>query len=125
LGTGILLSAGKGLAEGLAGQVIGVGGCALAFPFVAFERREGLGVVGDVGGGARQACAVVYESVLSIGRGAVSNSYRKHLWAPIGLSTDGREIWGDASDRWRREHTGSQEFAEVAPFVHVSGQVFC
>jgi len=86
LGTGILLSAGKGLAEGLASEIIGVGGCALGFPFVTFEGWEGLGVVGDVGGGARQACAVVDESVriASICR---SRAVLARLWASVLLST--------------------------------------
>lgn len=52
------------MAECLAGQVVGVSSGALSLPVVAFEGRQGLGVIGDVAGWTRQACAGVGQSGL-------------------------------------------------------------
>jgi hypothetical protein len=65
-------SADEGLAEGLAGQVVGVSSSALSLPVVTLERRQSLGVVGDVAGGAGQACTVVGKGVLEGGMLAIT-----------------------------------------------------
>lgn len=62
--SGVLGTAGERLAEGLAGQVVGVSSSALSLPVVALEGRQGLGVIGDVAGWTRQARAVVGQGVL-------------------------------------------------------------
>jgi len=58
------LTANERLAEGLAAEVIGVSGSALCFPLVAFQRRKGLCVVGDVGSSTSEALALESQSCL-------------------------------------------------------------
>ena len=52
------------MAEGLAGEIVGAGGGALSAPFVALQRWEGLGEVGDVWRVAAAALAFEGELLL-------------------------------------------------------------
>jgi len=94
---GILLAADEGLAEGLATEVVGVRGCALALPIVAHEGWERLGVVGDVWSVAGQTLAVEGESIRIAGVGAcLSISANLRAGVLLRATPTETEIGGDA-----------------------------
>jgi hypothetical protein len=83
----VLFTAGEGLAEVLASEIIRVCCGALCLPFITFQGGQSLAIVGDVGGGASKAFAVKGERVLKD-----ENQQIEDLWlsggSAVGQSND-------------------------------------
>jgi hypothetical protein len=110
----------------LSAEIIGMRGCALAYPALTFERWESLSVAGDVRCVASQACACVGESVLrelTVSRGfRNAKNSRAQCFGDRGC---GCRKWVQMWIHNGRVHTESQVFALTCPLGQTSRQVFC